>query len=371
MPYVPYRQWVLVIPKRLRYFVNRNHSLAGEISHLLAASLGKLYGNQAGKNTPEAPVDQPAQPAQIHVIQRFGAKVNLHVHIHAVVSDGVFALNGRGRLVFAPTAPIGPEQLQRLSESLRRKILKRFSKQGHLPEAVAQEMLAWPHSGFSLNAEVRTEPEDREGLGRLLSYCLRPAISVKRLRYLPEKDLVQYYIPKEKQSVEWPAVEFLKRLSAIIPPPRINLVRYAGALGPRSSLRRPVSEAARRKVSRENLSQGWSAPSPLVGLLSQAKDLARKAVASAWARCLGRIFETCPILCVRCNMVMLPVAAITESRELTRLLKRLGLPAEFPITKPARPPPQRTLAEDSQINPLADFFCGIDELADQFHRPVN
>ena len=256
LPHVAYRQWVLVIPKRLRYFVNRNHSLAGEISRLLAASLGRFYRDQAAKSSASALLPEVAQPAQIHVIQRFGAKVNLHVHTHAVVSDGVFALNGKGMLFFAPITQIAREQFQRLTESLRHKILKRFSRLGHIPEATAQEMLSWPHSGFSLNATVKIEPQDRAGLERLLSYCLRPAISVKRLRYWPEKDLVSYYIPKENLSVEWPAVEFLKRFSAIIPPPRVNLVRYGGALGPRSLLRRLVSGAACRKVSSAELTGG-------------------------------------------------------------------------------------------------------------------
>ena len=35
-------------------------------------------------------------------------------------------------------------------------------------------------------------------------------------------------------------LEFLARLSAIVPPPRCPLLRYAGVLGPRSSWRRDV-----------------------------------------------------------------------------------------------------------------------------------
>lgn len=87
LPYVAYRQWVLVIPKRLRYFVNRNHSLAGEISRILAASLGSFHKSQRECKSLASALPDSAQPAQIHVIQRFGSKVNLHVHTHAVVSD--------------------------------------------------------------------------------------------------------------------------------------------------------------------------------------------------------------------------------------------------------------------------------------------
>ena len=37
---------------------------------------------------------------------------------------------------------------------------------GAVPEAAILDMLAWPHSGFSLNAEVRVEAHDRTALGR-------------------------------------------------------------------------------------------------------------------------------------------------------------------------------------------------------------
>ena len=166
-------------------------------------------------------------------------------------------------------------------------------------------------------------------------------------------------------------MEFLKRFSSIIPPPRVNLVRYGGALGPRSALRSLLCQAARRKVSCVELSKGWNVPPLLAGLLSQTKDLAFKAVAGAWARCLGRVFEAFPILCEPCGLVMLPVAVITESRELTRLLKHLGLPHEFPIAKPARSPPQARFSEDSQFNPLAESSCGIDEAASPSHWPLD
>ena len=65
-------------------------------------------------------------------------------------------------------------------------------------------MLSWPHGGFSLNAQVRIEAQDRAGLERLLSYCLRPAVSLKRLGYLPEKGLVRYWVPKDRITLEGP-----------------------------------------------------------------------------------------------------------------------------------------------------------------------
>ena len=52
--------------------------------------------------------------------------------------------------------------------------------------------------------------------------------------------------------------------------------------------------------------------------------------------------------------------AILGDRELERLLRHLGLPAELPRTKPARAPPLLAL-EDCQIDPSVDAREGIDE----------
>ncbi len=81
LAFVHYRQWVLVVPKRLRYFLNHNPALAGELSRIFADEINRfLCQNTAGT------------PAQLHFIQRFGGALNLHIHVHAVVSDGVFSL---------------------------------------------------------------------------------------------------------------------------------------------------------------------------------------------------------------------------------------------------------------------------------------
>src|SRR6185295_5752679 len=88
LPRVPYRQWVLVIPKRLRYFVHRKPALANEISRILATTLARYYLRRAGFRVGEA------APTQMHVLQRFGSTVNLHEHVHSALSDGVFTADG-------------------------------------------------------------------------------------------------------------------------------------------------------------------------------------------------------------------------------------------------------------------------------------
>ncbi|MBI4423311.1 MAG: transposase, partial [Elusimicrobia bacterium] len=46
------------------------------------------------------------------------------------------------------------------------------------------------HGGFSLNASAFVDADDRNALRRLLSYCIRPAIAVNRLHYMPDRERV-------------------------------------------------------------------------------------------------------------------------------------------------------------------------------------
>lgn len=354
LPDVPYRQWVLVLPKRLRFFVHRDKRLAGEISRLLAQALSDFHRRRCGAL-------KDAAPAQLHVLQRFGSSVNLHLHDHAVVSDGVFDLEG-GLLRFHEAPPPTLEEVDELVENMRRRILRRMLRMRVLPGATVDEMLSWPHGGFSVDGGTFVSAQDRAGLERLLLYVLRPALSLKQLTYKPEQDLVVYRPAKGRPDspavLRWSGVEFVARLAALIPPARKHLVRYYGALGPRSPLRRAVSRAARQKANAEELRAGYSTTLP-----ASVARAARKAAAAAsrsWAACLRKIFEVYPVLCVKCGGEMTIVAVIMDDAQLDRILASQGWPRVFPKTRPARAPPARLaeLDETCQADPNSDQWDG-------------
>jgi len=55
----------------------------------------------------------------------------------------------------------------------------------------AQTMANWEHGGgFSVDAAVRIEAHERDGLERLLRYCARPAFALERLREIDTGHLV-------------------------------------------------------------------------------------------------------------------------------------------------------------------------------------
>ncbi len=91
------------------------------------------------------------------------------------------------------------------------------------------------------------------------------------MRYRPGKGK-----PDSPAVLEWSGAEFVGRIAALIPPARKHLVRYYGALGPRSPLRRAVSQAARQKADAAELESGYS--------VTALGEVAR-------ATCIKRVFE--------------------------------------------------------------------------------
>ena len=118
-------------------------------------------------------------------------------------------------------------------------------------------------------------------------------------------------------------------------------MRYYGALGPRSGLRRALTAATKAQATCEDLEAGFAVQWLLAaarGACRTAREAAIKA-SRAWAACIRRVFEVDPVLCEGCGGEMKLVAIITADREVRRILGHLGLATAFPTTKPARAPP--------------------------------
>ena len=56
----------------------------------------------------------------VTLIQRFGSALNLNVHFHLLVLDGVYRREGEGRLVFVPVSSPSTEELKGLWPEIAR-----------------------------------------------------------------------------------------------------------------------------------------------------------------------------------------------------------------------------------------------------------
>jgi hypothetical protein len=98
LPDVPVRQWVLSLPHRLRYLLAWDHDLCRAVAGVyVRAVLGFLRARARRTGVADG------RSGAVVMIQRFGGALNLNVHLHALVIDGVFAWTGE-RLAFHPAA---------------------------------------------------------------------------------------------------------------------------------------------------------------------------------------------------------------------------------------------------------------------------
>ena len=87
--------------------------------------------------------------------------------------------------------------------------------------------------GFSLHAGVAARADQRDKLERLCRYISRPAVSEKRLS-LTNSGLVRYQLKTPYRDgtthIFFEPLDFLARLAALVPRPRVNLTRFHGVL---------------------------------------------------------------------------------------------------------------------------------------------
>ena len=132
--------------------------------------------------------------------------------------------------------------------AVRRRLLRSALWRGLLSAQHAQVMAEWEHGGgFSVDAKVRIEAHERDGLERLLRYCARPAFALERLREIDPERLVYESVkpgPGGSVSLLLTPMQLLDRLAALIPPPRKHRHRYFGVLAPNAPLREAVTALA-------------------------------------------------------------------------------------------------------------------------------
>jgi hypothetical protein len=87
-PRLPVRQWVLSVPKRLRYFMQRDGAVLSMVLRIFLRVIAQTLQTHS-------PGAAHMDKAGLHIgaiafIHRFGSSLNEHVHFHVCVVDGVF-----------------------------------------------------------------------------------------------------------------------------------------------------------------------------------------------------------------------------------------------------------------------------------------
>jgi len=236
-----------------------------------------------------------ARAGAVAFIHRFGSSLNLHTHFHVCVIDGVFEPDAQGAVRFYAVDELDADDAEAVQARVRRRILRAFVRSGILDKDDRKEMELWNHGGgFSLDATVRIEANDRRGLERLLRDCARPPFAAERLEELDAHRLI-YHLPKpgpEGRTQLSPVTPGagLERIAALVPPPRQPRHRYYGVLAPNAPLRAAVTalapEAVAAAIANTNLRR-----SARRGTAALPRPLPRQAML------LARIYEAFPLTC--------------------------------------------------------------------------
>ena len=124
-PDVPVRQWVLSLPYRMRYQLAWNHDVCrAVVAVFLRAVLGFLRARARDSRIADG------RGGAVAVIQRFGGALNLNLHIHALVLDGVFARNRAGTLNFHPVARLIALDVAEVLATVEPRIKRLFDRRG-------------------------------------------------------------------------------------------------------------------------------------------------------------------------------------------------------------------------------------------------
>jgi hypothetical protein len=353
-PRLPVRQWVLSVPKRLRYFLQTNTALQGAVLRIFLRGVERcLREHSPGCGT-------SARIGAVAFIHRFGSSLNEHVHFHCCIIDGVFepAANEAAGAVFHAASGLDVAALADVQAMVRRRILRAFVRRGLIGKNDAGVMGGWEHGGgFSVDASVCIGGDDRAGMERLLRYCARPPFALEHLQQLDAEHLI-YHSPKPRldgsSDLVLTPLELIDKIAALVPPPRAHRHRYYGVLAPNAALRAAVTAMAPVQVT---------APPPAVAANTEEEPRHRAASHYLWAMLLARIYEALPLACPICHAQMRIIAFIDDASTVRKILDHIGESTQPPRIAPARGPPLWEAA-------MASGQAGNDPQWDMSAQPV-
>jgi hypothetical protein len=307
----------------------------------------------------------------VTVIQRFGGGLNLNVHFHTLVLDGVFTEGEGGTLPFRPLPPPTDDEVGAVLATIYVRVCRLLRRQGFDataadlsradPVAEASPMLAgissasiegrialgpragrrvwrvgqepdtpWVLSshprhahiaGFDLHANVAVPAADRGRLERLCRYLLRPPVAQDRLQRLDDARILLTLKTAWEDGTRhllFAPMELLEKLAALTPRPRINLILYHGVLAPHARWRpRVVASGALPETAA-------TAPNAE----AESDDDAPSPVPPrhwAWANLMRRAFDVDVLVCPRCGGRLRLLATIDDPVAIRAILDRLAV----------------------------------------------
>src|SRR5438874_3613227 len=345
-----------------------SQDLTAKVHTIIRTTIGQYYVNKAVTRGFER---ANIQPGSVTFIQRVGSAINLNLHFHCVFLEGVYLDRTEEGLTprFVTGEPPTDADIAAVITKISHRVMRKLRQLGYLeagldatvatdydplrddaPElartmaASVQQRIAFGEragqqvrrlgagfghvgetptltgprcasvQGFSLHANTQVPAHRRDQLERLLRYTARGAVSLEHLAQDANGDLLYTFTHPWSDGttgIRLSPVELLEKLAALVPLPRVHLVRYGGCLAPHSHLRGSVIPTPRQQGVDEETDTGspcWS-----------------------WARLLHRVFALDMAHCPFCQRGALRlIAVITQGEVIRKILRHLKRAADPP-----------------------------------------
>ena len=377
IPEITTRQWVLSFPYKIRYVLSQNQKLTNELLKIFIRTI-ESYQRKRIKN-------KNAKIGAITFIQRFGSALNLNVHFHTLMTDGVYIPQKNQTYLFHRLPHPTHEELQVLANKIKIKIERKlqklnFAQDDQLPfdeeslgdiaqlsitqraafgERKGQKLRPYgiklkeqtlenpdpttaSNSGYSLNARVWIAYNKRKKLEQVIRYMARGPIAQERMTETYNNQILYKLKTPWKNGIthfSYSGLDFIARLVALIPPPKMNMIRYHGVFAPNFKHRNKIVPA--KKVVKEKNTEGKS------NYTSNSKV---KTERLRWAEMLKKTFEIDVTICPKCNGRLEQIAVIKCQKVAMAILKSLNQNAKsLPAGAPPTGPPQQ-LSYETEID---------------------
>ena len=377
LPWVPVRQWVLTVPYRLRYQLAWNHGLTRAVLRVYTRALRDIY-RRGARTRGIAGV----QTGMVTALQRAGGALNINVHFHTLVLDGVFTESTGGALAFHPAPGPSDAEVAAALATIRQRVQRLLVRHGLEPgdDATGADRLAdespvlagivgasvqgrvalGPRAGarvrrlgdardtttvtsrglrqahldgFDLHANVWVPAHDRAGVERLCRYILRPPFAQERLRLRSDGrialELKRAWHDGTRELVFEP-LEFLERLAAMTPRPETNLLICHGVLAPRARWGARLVVYGRVAPEPKALAPPLAAGPDGTGVKSSPRTW-------SWAALMHRAFGIDVLACAHCGGRLRLIATLHDPAVIRKILAHFALSHSGQSPGPAPP----------------------------------
>jgi len=360
IPEIPTRQWVLSLPAPLRYLVAYDNEALSFVITVFMSSLFSYLRKKAKRSGGGALDASSYYPGAVTFIQRFGSALNLNVHLHCQVSDGVYVKYGEGKIRFIRVPSPSPAEIRHITIKIAKRVHRCLEKRMHdlecdgllakepllakcyaasirylsalgiksgkpllrliSPELIKEDVFEeGTVLGYNLHASPAIDAHDRQGLERILRYMGRPPLSSHRLQLAPDgKNLILHLKTPWRDGTSrilLSPFELLERLVALIPYPRKNQIRYHGFLGPNAKAR---SELVLKPMELSN------------------EGTCTKILRPNFAELMSKIFGIDILACSRCHSRMQVISFVRDRKAVRDILNSLKMSTAPPeVFRPA------------------------------------